>query len=120
MKTILVIDDFKDMRENIIEVLNANGYNTLEAENGRLGLTMAKEGNPDLIIADIMMPGMDGIELLEKIKNDEQTSSLPFMFLTAKAGDANIQRGMEAGADCYLTKPFKIKDLILEISDLLG
>ena len=120
MKTILVIDDFKDMRENIIEVLNANGYNTIEAENGRLGLTMATEDNPDLIIADIMMPGMDGIELLEKIKNDKQTSSLPFMFLTAKAGDANIRRGLEAGADCYLTKPFKINDLILEISDLLG
>ena len=68
MKTILVIDDFDDMRENIFEVLNASGYKTLGSENGFAGFIKAKEIKPDLIIADIMMPGMDGIELLEKIK----------------------------------------------------
>lgn len=120
MKKILVIEDSKDMRENIIDMLNEYGYSTFEADSGVSGLAGAKEVKPDLIIADIMMPGMDGFELLEALKKDNRTLSIPFIFLSAKASDSDIKRGLETDADLYITKPFKMNELLSHISDIFN
>jgi CheY-like chemotaxis protein len=120
MKKILVIEDSKDMRENIIDMLNEYGYSTFEADSGVSGLAGVKEVKPDLIIADIMMPGMDGFELLEALKKDHRTLSIPFIFLSAKAADSDIKRGLETDAELYITKPFKMNELLSHISDILN
>lgn len=116
---ILVIEDSIDMRENIIDMLNEYGYSTFEADNGVSGLAIAKEVKPDLIIADIMMPGMDGFELLEALKKDNRTFSIPFIFLSAKAADSDTKRSLKTDADLYITKPFKMNELLSHISDIL-
>ena len=120
MKKILVIEDSIDMRENIIDMLNEYGYSTFEEDNGLSGLARAKKVKPDLIIADIMMPGMDGFELLEALKKDNHTFSIPFIFLSAKAADSDIKRSLKTDADLYITKPFKMNELLSHISDILN
>lgn len=105
-KTILLIEDNNDVRENTAEMLELANYKVLTAENGKIGVDLAKKHKPDLVICDIMMPEMDGYGVLFMLGKDPETSGIPFIFLTAKAEKSDIRKGMELGADDYLTKPF--------------
>lgn len=115
---ILVVEDNYDMREYIKKSLSDN-YLVEEAVNGEQGIRIAEKIIPDLIITDLMMPKTDGNALTLKLKNDEKTSHIPIIILTAKSGQENLIEGLETGADEYLTKPFDIKELKLRIANLL-
>lgn len=112
---ILIIEDNPDVRENIEEILDLAGYHTISAENGKIGIKKAKEELPDLIICDIMMPVMDGYDVLYFLSLNPETSCIPFIFLTAKSEKTDFRKGMELGADDYITKPFEESDLIKSI-----
>jgi CheY-like chemotaxis protein len=99
MKTILVIEDSNDIRENTVEILDLGGYKTLAAENGKKGVELAMQEKPDLIVCDIMMPELDGYGVLHLLKRNEDTANIPFIFLTAKIERADFRKGMEMGAD---------------------
>ncbi len=115
MKRILVIEDEPDMRRNITTVLRLEKYQPLAAENGRAGLEMAKREKPDLILCDVMMPGLDGHGVLRELRADAETALIPFIFLTAKGEKDDLRGGMNLGADDYLTKPVAKADLLLAI-----
>jgi DNA-binding response OmpR family regulator len=112
MKRILLIEDNKDMRENTSEILSLSGYDVLTAKNGKEGVELAIAEKPDLIICDIMMPVLDGFGVLHALSKNEAASSIPFIFLTAKAEKSDLRKGMEMGADDYLTKPFDDIELL--------
>ena len=103
---ILVIEDNDEMRENIEELLELSDFKVEVAENGKMGVRKALEVTPDLIICDIMMPEMDGYEVLHLLSRNPKTMSIPFVFLTAKSEKEDFRKGMDLGADDYLTKPF--------------
>lgn len=111
-KTILVIEDQDDVRENIVELLDLSNYKVLDAPNGKAGVKSALEHVPDLILCDIMMPEMDGYEVLYLLMKNPSTSSIPFIFLTAKAEKEDFRKGMNLGADDYITKPFEEMELL--------
>ncbi|WP_413165259.1 EAL domain-containing protein [Capilliphycus salinus ALCB114379] len=115
MVTILVIEDDRQVQENIKEILELEDFDLLLAENGRQGIKKAKQFLPDLIVCDVMMPQMDGFEVLSSLQSIEVTSNIPFIFLTAKADRNDLRQGMELGADDYLTKPFTPKELLKAI-----
>lgn len=106
MKTILVIEDTLEMRENIIEILQLAPYEVVEAANGKEGVARARQTRPDLILCDIMMPELDGFGVLHILGKDPVLADVPFIFLTAKAELVDFRFGMNLGADDYLTKPF--------------
>ncbi len=112
MSKILLIEDNNEMRENTSEILNFANYIVVTAENGRVGVEKAKKERPDLIICDIMMPDMDGYGVLQTLSQEPETAGVPFIFLTAKADKSDIRRGMNLGADDYITKPFDETELI--------
>jgi len=112
MKKILIIEDDENILSNVKYLLDANGYNTVTARNGLEGLNIAKKTIPDLIISDIMMPEIDGYELKKKLNSSKKTSTIPFIYLTAKADMQDLRTGMSIGADDYIVKPFKSKDLL--------
>lgn len=116
MKRILVIEDESDVREIILDILEAEEFSVIGAENGKEGVKLAQEHLPDLVICDVMMPEMDGYDVLKTLREEKTTSTIPFIFLTAKATRENIRQGMNLGADDYLTKPFSRKDLLGAIS----
>lgn len=109
---ILVIEDQKDVRENIVELLELSHYEVSSAADGREGVKIALDSPPDLILCDIMMPGMDGYEVLYLLSKNPSTSHLPFIFLTAKTEKQDFRKGMNMGADDYITKPFEEMDLL--------
>jgi len=111
-KTILVIDDNTDIRENTAEILDLAGYKTLTAENGRKGVEAAMKEKPDLIVCDIMMPELDGYGVLHLLRKNADTENIPFIFLTAKTERSDFRKGMEMGADDYVTKPFDDIELL--------
>jgi DNA-binding response OmpR family regulator len=112
MKKILLIEDNPEVRENTSEILSLANYEVMVAENGRVGVDMAQRMNPDLIICDIMMPELDGYGVLHILSKNEKTAAIPFIFLTAKTEKTDIRKGMNLGADDYLTKPFDDTDLL--------
>lgn len=111
-KKILIIEDHKQMRELIERHLRKEGYAVLGASNGDEGLAVAKEHIPDLIISDIVMPGLSGYEVLREIRADLQTTHIPLLFISSKSDMSEVRHGMNLGADDYLTKPIQIKELI--------
>lgn len=111
-KKVLIIEDNEDIRENVIEILELAGYTVFEANNGKKGVEMALKHLPDIILCDIMMPEMDGFGALEQLNKNPETSAIPFIFLTAKADRLDLRKGMEMGADDYLTKPFDDTELL--------
>jgi DNA-binding response OmpR family regulator len=111
-KKILLIEDNADVRENTAEILELANYSVKTAPDGKEGVELAKYEHPDLIICDIMMPGLDGYGVLHLLSKDPQLSSVPFIFLTAKAERSDLRRGMDMGADDYITKPFEKSELL--------
>jgi CRP-like cAMP-binding protein/ActR/RegA family two-component response regulator len=119
MKKILLIEDNLEIRENTCEILSLAGYNVLTAENGKVGVEIAKRDKPDLIVCDIMMPELDDYGVLHILSKNPETSSIPFIFLTAKTEKTDIRKGMNLGADDYLTKPFDDTELLNAIETRL-
>ncbi|MDZ4822229.1 MAG: response regulator [Flavobacteriales bacterium] len=119
MKKILLIEDNKDVRENTAEILELASYRVFAAENGKMGVEMAQGENPDLIICDIMMPVLDGYGVLHLLGKNEKTAGIPFIFLTAKAERTDVRKGMEMGADDYITKPFDDIELLNAVESRL-
>jgi DNA-binding response OmpR family regulator len=115
MKKILLIEDDRVIRESTAELLELEGYHMLTAENGKKGIEIAKEYDPELIICDIMMPEVDGYGVFDILSKDASTSTIPFIFLTAKTEESEILKGIELGAADYLTKPFKVPELLVAI-----
>lgn len=118
-KKILLIDDNQDMRENTAEILELSGYKVATAQNGKEGVELAQKDKPDLIICDIMMPVLDGYGVLHLLSKNEATAGIPFIFLTAKAERVDMRKGMEMGADDYLTKPFDDIELLNAVESRL-
>ncbi|GAB4014397.1 response regulator [Spirosoma migulaei] len=120
MKTILLIEDNADIRENTAEILELSGYRVLTAENGKLGVELALADHPDLIICDIMMPVLDGYGVLHIVNKNPDLNGIPFIFLTAKSERVDFRKGMELGADDYLTKPFDDTELLSAVEGRLN
>jgi CheY-like chemotaxis protein/CRP-like cAMP-binding protein len=118
-KTLLLIEDNKEMRENISEILELAGYTVIAAENGKAGVEKAQKEKPDLIICDIMMPVLDGYGVLHLLAKSRDTANIPFIFLSAKAERSDFRKGMEMGADDYVTKPFDDIELLNAIESRL-
>jgi len=120
MKTILIIEDNNDIRESTVEILTLADYKVLEAGNGKTGVDLAIQHKPDLILCDIMMPELDGYGVLYLLGKNPDTAAIPFIFLTAKAERVDFRKGMEMGADDYLTKPFDDLELLNAIESRLA
>jgi DNA-binding NarL/FixJ family response regulator len=112
MKKILVIEDEPEMRRNLITILRLEKFHPLAAENGRVGVELATKETPDLILCDVMMPELDGHGVLQALRDNPDTASIPFIFLTAKGEKIDVRSGMNLGADDYLTKPVAKADLL--------
>lgn len=119
MKTILVIEDDDQTRENLQTILEMEGFRTFTAPNGRAGLEAAQRDNPDLILCDVMMPELDGHEVLRALRSQSSTSSIPFIFLTARGERKDQRTGMELGADDYLTKPATVDEVLSAVRSRL-
>ncbi len=119
MKTLLLIEDNNEMRENTAEILELANYNVLTAKNGKLGVEIALKEKPDLIICDIMMPALDGYGVLHALSRNSDTAGIPFIFLTAKSEKTDFRKGMNMGADDYVTKPFDDVELLNAIESRL-
>jgi len=119
MTTVLVIEDEDDLRENVVNMLGFEGFTVFAAENGEIGITLARRHLPDIIVCDIMMPALDGYDVLLHLRGDPSTSMIPFIFLTAKAGRDYLRSGMELGADDYIAKPFSYSELLSAIATRL-
>lgn len=115
MKKILVIEDEPEMRRNLTTILRLEKFHPIAAENGRVGVELAKREKPDLILCDVMMPDLDGHGVLQALREDAATAGVPFIFLTAKGEKPDIRAGMNLGADDYLTKPVAKLDLLAAI-----
>lgn len=117
MKKILIIEDEENIRELVTYNLKANGYETIEAEDGLTGITQAYKTNPDLILLDIMLPGKDGYEICRELRQDNVKT--PIIMLTAKSEEVDKVLGLEFGADDYVAKPFGIRELLARIKAVL-
>lgn len=115
MKKVLIIEDNPDIRENTEELLSLANYQVFSADNGKKGVELAIRERPDLIVCDIMMPELDGYGVLHVLSKRDDTSAIPFIFLTAMTEKSEVRKGMELGADDYLTKPFDDTELLKAI-----
>lgn len=120
MKKVLFIEDDTVVRENTAELLELAEYEVITASNGKSGVAIAKQEKPDIIVCDIMMPEMDGYGVLQQLSKDPETQHTPFIFLSAKTEHKDIRKGMDLGADDYLTKPFEEEELISAIESRLA
>jgi len=119
MKKIILIEDNREMRENTAEILELANYKVFTAKNGKDGVELTQKEKPDLIICDIMMPVLDGYGVLHLLAKNPDTAGIPFIFLTAKAERGDFRKGMEMGADDYVTKPFDDIELLNAIESRL-
>lgn len=119
MSKILVIEDEECIRNNILELLAAEDFQAIGAENGLRGVEIATEQVPDLIVCDVMMPKLDGYGVLKQLRANPVTASIPFIFLTALAERLHLRQGMTLGADDYLTKPCSVAELLSAIATRL-
>jgi DNA-binding response OmpR family regulator len=115
MTKILVIEDEASTRDKIVTVLKYEDYEVIDAPNGREGVISARENHPDLIICDVLMPDMNGYGALAALRDDPDTSVIPVIFLTAAASRADLRKGMEMGADDYITKPYTVEELLAAV-----
>jgi DNA-binding response OmpR family regulator len=118
MTTILAIEDERAVRENLQEILELEGFDVLTAENGKIGLKMAIEQKPDLIICDVMMPELDGYGVITALRQNPIAIEIPFIFLSAKSTNEDRDKGLRLGANDYLTKPFTPKDICKAIESM--
>ncbi|GAA6620440.1 response regulator [Scytonema sp. NUACC26] len=118
-KKILIVEDDAMTRRIFLDGLQAEGFETIDAENGSIGIQKAQENLPDLVICDIMMPDMDGFSVLAALRQDPVTSIVPFIFLTGSDTKASLRKGMELGADDYITKPCTVNQLLKAITTRL-
>jgi len=116
---ILVIENEEPVRAGVLELLEAEDFDAIGAENGRVGIQLAQDYLPDLILCDVMMPELDGYGVLNVLQQNAATATIPFIFLTAKATQSDLRQGMEQGADDYLTKPFTPEELLAAIATRL-
>jgi len=112
MKTVLVIEDNLEIRENTAEILELAGFRVITAENGKEGLSIAFSEKPDIVLCDIMMPGMDGYQVIKEIRDNPLTAGISFIYVTASAEKTDVKIAMDLGADGYVRKPFDISDLL--------
>lgn len=119
-KKILIVDDSEPIRNSLSALLEAENYKTVVAENGKIGVDIARKEIPHLILCDVQMPELDGYGVLAELRNDPATAAIPFVFLTGRAERDQIREGMNLGADDYLTKPFKREELIRAVSARLA
>jgi DNA-binding response OmpR family regulator len=120
MKKVLIVDDDPNILFLISELLTRNSYEPLMAYSGASALELVKTHRPDLMVLDIMMPGLNGIEVCKKIKTDPELAGIKIVMLTAKTKAMDIQTALASGADSYFTKPFKIAELLEKIKELIG
>lgn len=117
--TILVVDDEQDILDLIEYNLKIEGFEVLKAENGQEGIQLVKDHKPDLVLLDIMMPEMDGLEVCERLRKDETVSTIPIIFLTARDDEKTEVEGLNLGADDYITKPISTRKLLSRIKAVL-
>ncbi|MEM9540940.1 MAG: response regulator [Cyanobacteria bacterium P01_E01_bin.42] len=115
MPKILIIEDETQIRNNLQEILSLADFETCVAENGKIGVERVQHERPDLVLCDLMMPAMNGYEVLTALNRDRRSQTIPFIFLTAKSDRADVRQGMELGADDYLTKPFTPDEVLKAI-----
>lgn len=115
MKRVLVIEDEPEMRRNLILILKLENFEPTGAEDGLKGVEAARQSRPDLILCDLMMPGLDGFGVLESLRKNPVTAGIPFIFLTARGEMSDLRAGMNLGADDYLVKPVEAEELITAI-----
>lgn len=115
MKKILVVEDEQVLQKNIMKILRLEGFEVMGASDGETGVACARQESPDLIVCDVMMPEMDGYQVLQTLQADVETALIPFIFLTAKTDRSDMRQGFEMGADDYLVKPFDADELLRAI-----
>jgi len=118
--TVLIIEDDERLRSDIVMVLGFEDFRTLAAENGQIGVELAFQQHPDVILCDVMMPEMDGFEVFEALHREPETADIPFIFLTASVERENLEKAHEMGASGFLTKPFTYPDLLEAIRARIG
>lgn len=118
-KTVLIVDDHDDLRLYLKQELKKK-YDIMEAGSGQQALDLVAASKPDIIVCDIMMPGMDGIEVLKTLKEDQENARIPVILLTAKQSDEDMMQGLVSGADDYIRKPFSINILKIRLEHLLA
>jgi CheY-like chemotaxis protein len=120
MKKVLVVEDDESFRSVLLDLLSFEGYEAIEACNGREGLLSAQKHQPHLIICDLMMPGMNGFEVIRELRQDSQTASIPVIILSAFSDEAAVQQGLQLGAVAYLTKPYSLDEFLAAIRSQIG
>ena len=119
-KRILIIEDDSSLRKTLQEFLGADGFDAVGAEDGEEGSKMAKEGNPDLILLDVILPKKDGYEVLKELKENQETKNIPIIFLTNLESPADVERAVKLGATTYLTKAdYKLEEVAEKIREIL-
>jgi len=119
MKLILLIEDNSDIRENVCEMLELSGYSVICAQNGKIGIDLATENLPDLILSDVMMPELNGHEVFNALKKYETTKNIPFVFMTSSVEKKEIEMALNLGVNGYIGKPFEESELLETIEKLL-
>ncbi len=113
---IVVVEDEADIRDILVYNLEREGYRVASARDGKQGLAMIQEKVPDLVLLDLMLPGIDGLEICKRLKNDDQTSSIPIVMVSARGEESDIVIGLELGAEDYIAKPFGMRELTARVN----
>ena len=117
---VLLVDDNTTNLQVLFQALSPEGYELLIAQSGEQALESAREGNPQLILLDVKMPGIDGFETLRRLRADEETADIPVVFLSAHANVESIEEGKALGAQGYFTKPFQFDEILAKVKEILG